>query len=285
MSFATWTTELEDYLSETNPTKKEASPFTKHLFHLIWADPGFWCQLGTFVVVGVIFRRFGFGDGAHNGVMLDVSTFTIGFYLRVTLAKHLSIYTPRELAGSALNYAHKNFPTRMVIVPFTSTFVPLLYGYPTASVENIAACWVQHFIALMASYWSLEPNIVNNRADLRARPYAAAARVVENLKVRVAGLGSFTDVSDGSLAGHGRLRAKRPRTRPPSPGVALRMRHPSQAPDALAHMGYTAERALETTQRFSLQESTQAGGTAAAFHAQTEEYAVSRPGVQPGHDI
>ena len=58
------------------------------------------------------------------------------------------MYLPREQAGSALAYASSNFPERMAIVPFTSTFVPLLFGYKTASV---AACWVQHFVALSAT--------------------------------------------------------------------------------------------------------------------------------------
>ena len=197
MSFASWTQQLDDYLGQQ--TAKEESPFTKHVFHIIWADPGFWCQLGTFVVAGVLFRMLGFGDGVHNGVLLDVSTFTIGFYIAVAFSGHLPVYTPREQAGSALNYAHKNFPTRMVIVPFTSTFVPLLYGYKTASAENIAACWAQHFVALMASYWSLAPTVVDKEVDLSARPYAYAARLVEDLKVRVAAAGPFADASKGSL--------------------------------------------------------------------------------------
>ena len=208
MSFASWSQQLDDYVNQQ--TAKAPSPFTKHVFHIIWADPGFWCQLGTFVVAGVLFRMLGFGDGVHNGVLLDVSTFTIGFYLQVVASGHLPVYTPREQAGSALNYAHKNFPARMVIVPFTSTFVPLLYGYKTASAENIAACWVQHFVALMASYWSLAPTVVNKRADLSARPYAHAARVVEDLKVRVALAGAFADASTGSLDAFGRARAPAP---------------------------------------------------------------------------
>ena len=208
MSFASWTQQLDDYLGQQ--TAKDESPFSKHVFHLIWADPGFWCQLGTFVVAGVLFRMLGFGDGVHNGVLLDVSTFTIGFYLAVAFSKHLPVYTPREQAGSALNYAHKNFPTRMVFVPFTSTFVPLLYGYKTASAENIAACWVQHFVALMASYWSLAPTVVNRRADLSGRPYAYAARRVEDLKVRVAAAGAFADASKGSLEAFARGRGAVP---------------------------------------------------------------------------
>ena len=206
MSFAKWTSELEMYLDNAKTTEAVSSPFATHLFHMTLADPGFWCQLGTFVVAGVVFRRMGFGDGPHNSWYLDVSTFVAGFYLRVALAKHLSVYLPREEAGSAIGYANANFPTRMVIVPFTSTFVPLLYGYPTASVENITACWVQHYIALVASYWSLEPVVVDKHVDLRARPYADAARSVENLKVRVAALGSFTDVSTESFTQAGSAR-------------------------------------------------------------------------------
>ena len=222
MSFASWTQQLDDYLGQQ--TAKDESPFSKHVFHLIWADPGFWCQLGTFVVAGVLFRMLGFGDGVHNGVLLDVSTFTVGFYLAVAFSKHLPVYTPREQAGSALNYAHKNFPTRMVIVPFTSTFVPLLYGYKTASAENIAACWVQHFVALMASYWSLAPTVVNRRADLSGRPYAYAARRVEDLKVRVAAAGAFADASKGSLEAFARGRGAVPVTKPVGPAVLAALR-------------------------------------------------------------
>ena len=197
MSFDAWTDQLKEYMDARTETMP--SPATKHLFHLTVGDPGFWCQLGTFLVAGVVFRRLGFGDGPHNSWMLDLATFSIGWYLAVLLAGQIPVYRPRELAGSALGYAQSNFPERMVIVPFTSTFVPLLFGYRTASVENIAACWVQHFVALAFSHWSLNPKIVNQEADMRKTPYAHAARVCEELRVRLAVRGPFHDASRGSI--------------------------------------------------------------------------------------
>jgi len=194
MSFEKWTDDLDQYLGNRTTVP---GTFTKHVFHCMWADPGFWCQLGVFLVAGVIFRSLGFGDGVHNGVLLDTSTFVIGFYIQVTLCQHVGIYTTREEAGSALNYAHTNFPTRMVIVPFTSTFVPLLYGWGHASMENIAACWAQHFIALMFSYWSLAPTVVNDQTEIAG--YAKAARHVEDLKLRLAAFGPFGDLSNDTF--------------------------------------------------------------------------------------
>ena len=203
MSFESWTEELDAYL-KNRETPPVPGTFTKHLFHYTWGDPGFWCQLGVFLVAGVVFRSLGFGDGVNNGVLLDASTFILGFYIQVTLCQHVAIYEPREQAGSALNYAHKNFPTRMVIVPFTSTFVPLLYGWAHASMENIVACWAQHFVALMFSYWSLAPTVVNDEVEVAG--YAKAARRVEELKVRLSALGPWGDVSDETITKTARAR-------------------------------------------------------------------------------
>ena len=195
--FEAWQLELRAYLDQTTGTKE--SPFATNLFHLMVGDPGFWCQLGTFLAAGAVFRRLGFGDGLTNSWLLDLSTFTIGWYLTVVLRAHMNVYKVREQAGSAMAYAASNFATRMAIVPFTSTFVPLLFGYKTASMENIAACWVQHFVALAASHWSLAPGVVGRHADLTGRPYASAARTVEELRVRVGLAGPFADASSGAI--------------------------------------------------------------------------------------
>ena len=205
-TFATWTTQLDAYMGARDAPSE--APFTKHLFHLSVGDPGFWCQLGTFLVAGVVFRRLGFGDGPHNSWMLDLATFSIGWYVGVAVIGQTNVYLPREQADSALAYATSNFPERMVIVPFTSTFVPLLFGYKTASVENIAACWVQHFVALAFSHWSLAPKVVNRTTT--AGPYVRAARAVEALRVRLGVRGAFQDASNGALEAFSHERNPRP---------------------------------------------------------------------------
>ncbi len=227
-TFDTWTAQLDTYLdSRAAPAP---SPFTKHLFHLTVGDPGFWCQLGTFLVAGAVFRRIGFGDGPHNSWMLDLATFSVGWYLGVVFVGQTPMYLPREQAGSALAYASSNFPERMAIVPFTSTFVPLLFGYKTASVENIAACWVQHFVALAFSHWSLTPKVVNRTTDLGDAPYVKAARSVEELRLRLAVRGAFHDASRGSLETFSVTRAPQ-----------LAAKAPADMPEMVAERGQPAD--------------------------------------------
>ena len=172
------------------------SAYQTNLFWSTVGDPGFWCQLATFLVLGVLFRAVGFGDGPHNGVLLDASTFTIGWILETTLATSMPTYKMREESAGPLQYAHNNFVPRLAIVPFTSTFVPLLYGWSTGSLENIAACWVQHFIVLAISWWSLAVPVAAGIRDFTGRPYAQCAFKVDELRGRMSALGPFVLCSD-----------------------------------------------------------------------------------------
>ena len=99
-----------------------------------------------------------------------------------------------------------NFPMRFAIVPFTSTFVPLLLGHGTGSLENIAACWVQHFLVLAISWQVLAPQIEHGAVDFRAAPYAQYAFRVEELKSRLSAVGPYVWCADGVLVAAQRLR-------------------------------------------------------------------------------
>ena len=182
----------------TGPMKWSA--YQTNLFWSTVGDPGFWCQIATFLVAGVILRAFGFGDGVHNGVLQDATTFTIGWVLEVTLQASMPTYSMREENSGPLSYAHHNFIPRLAIVPFTSTFVPLLYGNKTGSLENIAACWVQHFIVLAVSWWSLAVPVEKDQRDFTNRPYAQAAFKAEELRSRMSSLGPFVLCSDATIA-------------------------------------------------------------------------------------
>ena len=182
----------------TGAMKWEA--YRANLFWSTVADPGFWCQLGAFLVLGVVFRSFGFGDGVHNGVLQDASTFTIGWLLEVTLQPSFPAYSMREENSGGLEYAQHNYVPRLAIVPFTSTFVPLLYGNKTGSLENIAACWVQHFIVLAFSWWALAAPVADRERDFTDRPYAQAAFRSEQLRMRMSALGPFVLCGDTTVA-------------------------------------------------------------------------------------
>ena len=245
-TFADWSVQLEDILSGGTQSKTsrwliegaeriaEAATLTQeqrwakivtpamkwsaYQTNLFWSTvggPGFWCQLFAFLVAGAVFRSFGFGDGPHNGVMLDATTFTIGWVLETTLAASMPAYSTREENSGPLQYAQRNYLARLAIVPFTSTFVPLLYGWSTGSLENIAACWVQHFVVLAVSWWALVAPVADGERDFRGRPYAQAAFFVERLRVRLSALGPFVLPGDATVALYEQIRETeeaRPRT-------------------------------------------------------------------------
>ena len=244
MGFDAWDKDLKEYLSAPStqpetaawlkgvdtttwdlPLAAKQTAYLRNLFHYTVGDPGFWCQLGFFLALGVAFRRVGFGDGAHNTWYQDAATFTVGYVIQFSLSASGSKYSARAEHDSAVAYAMANFPMRMLIVPFTSTFVPLLLGHGTGSLENIAACWVQHFLVLAISWQVLAPKVSGHfgefeiRAgevqgvDFRAAPYAQYAWRVEELKNRLAAVGPYVWCAEGVVILAQRLRA------PPAKGL------------------------------------------------------------------
>ena len=93
--------------------------------------------------------------------------------------------------------------------------MPLLLGHNTGSLENIAACWVQHFLVLAISWQVLAPKVAElgeyhrlaGEIDFSAAPYAQYAWRVEELKNRLAAVGPYVWCAEGVVVLAQRLRA------------------------------------------------------------------------------